>query len=90
MKTTERKGRLMSQREVSEELGLPTRDVIRYSKAGTFPAPVKKIGKKYWFRRSEVVAWEGRDRRKTQADSSEPETSNLSAITSSDSDEWCE
>jgi predicted DNA-binding transcriptional regulator AlpA len=49
------KGRLMNQKDIQQEYGLSTRDVLRGVAANQFPAPVRVIGKKRWFDRAEIA-----------------------------------
>lgn len=51
------KGRLMNQKDIAEEWGMTTRDVLRYVQSGAFPEPVRVTGKKRWFKRSEIAKW---------------------------------
>lgn len=53
--TTKAKGRLMNQKQIQEEYGIPTRDVLRAVQAGRFPDPVRVLGKVRWFRRTEIA-----------------------------------
>ncbi len=54
------KGRLMTQREVAEELGIDRRNIIRWCKCGEnrFPKPVKVVARTYLFSRREIENWE--------------------------------
>lgn len=51
------KGRLMNQKDIAEEFGLSTRDILRYVQANLFPTPVQVTGRKRWFRRADIVRW---------------------------------
>jgi hypothetical protein len=48
--------KLITQKDIAREYGVPSRDIILALKRGyNFPAPVRIIGKKRWFRRSDVA-----------------------------------
>lgn len=57
VKVAKPKGRLMNQKDVAEEFGLTTRDVLRYVQMRAFPWPVAVTGRKRWFKRSDVCKW---------------------------------
>ena len=61
------KGRLMNQKQIQEEWGIPTRDVLRAVQTGKFPSPVRVFGKVRWFNRAEVARY----LRKRQDDSAD-------------------
>jgi hypothetical protein len=47
---------LITQKEIAARYGVPSRDIILALKRGyNFPLPVRIIGKKRWFRRSDVA-----------------------------------
>lgn len=48
------KARLLCQADIEAEFGIPRRDLIRWTQKGLFPAPLRIIGRKYWFDRAEV------------------------------------
>ncbi len=54
-----RKGRLMNQADVEEELGIPRRSVVRWatSGAGGFPQPVQVVERTFLFNRLELEKW---------------------------------
>jgi predicted DNA-binding transcriptional regulator AlpA len=56
-KTANNRGRLMNQKDIAEEFGLTTRDVLRYVQMNAFPWPVQITGRKRWFRRVDVNKW---------------------------------
>ncbi len=51
--------KLMDQKEISAVYGLPTRDIVAavQKKLAGFPLPVRVIGKKRWFRRSDIARY---------------------------------
>lgn len=51
------KGRLMNQKDIEAEFGIPRRDVIRWAAAGKFPAVVRTVDRTFLFRRAEVERW---------------------------------
>jgi len=55
------KGRLIDQKGIEAEYGIPTRDVLAAVQRDQFPAPVRVIGKKRWFRRADVRKFLGKD-----------------------------
>jgi hypothetical protein len=47
---------LITQKDIAARYGIPSRDIILALKKGyNFPTPVRIIGKKRWFRRSDVA-----------------------------------
>jgi hypothetical protein len=47
---------LITQKEIAARYGIPSRDIILALKRGyNFPAPVRIIGKKRWFRREDIA-----------------------------------
>jgi hypothetical protein len=52
------KGRLMTQYDIQEEYGLPTRDVLRAVASNRgFPQPVRVLGRKRWFNRADIARY---------------------------------
>lgn len=49
------KARLMNQKQIQDEYGIPTRDVLRAVQAKKFPDPVRVLGKVRWFRRADIA-----------------------------------
>ena len=52
---TKATSKLMTQKDIAEEFGVPTRDILAAVQRLEFPMPVQVIGKKRWFRRAEVL-----------------------------------
>jgi hypothetical protein len=47
--------KLMTQKGIAAEYGMPTRDILLALQKGlNFPKPVRIIGNKRWFRRSDI------------------------------------
>lgn len=50
--------KLMTQKEIAAEYGVPTRDIlISLQKGRNFPKPVQVLGRKRWFRREDIVRY---------------------------------
>jgi hypothetical protein len=49
------KPRLMTQKDIEVEFGIPTRDILSAVQRLQFPMPVQITGKKRWFRRSDIL-----------------------------------
>jgi hypothetical protein len=47
----------MTQKDISIEYGLPTRDILLAVQKLMFPMPIRVIGEKCWFRRSEIARY---------------------------------
>lgn len=61
MSTNRSKSKLMNQDDIETEFGVPRKDILFWTHKGIFPAPVRVLGRKYWFSRAEVEAfWENK------------------------------
>jgi hypothetical protein len=47
--------KLMTQKEIAAEFGMPTRDILAAVQKLRFPMPVQVHGTKRWFRRSDIL-----------------------------------
>jgi hypothetical protein len=47
--------KLMTQKQIAAEFGMPTRDILAAVQRKRFPMPVQVLGKKRWFRRSDIL-----------------------------------
>lgn len=51
------KSKLMNQDDIEVEFGVPRKDILYWTHKGVFPAPLRILGRKYWFVRAEVEAF---------------------------------
>jgi hypothetical protein len=51
--------RLINQKQIQKEFGIPTRDVIRWCMSGAcgFPKPIRIIGRVYIFHRKDILEY---------------------------------